>query len=168
MKKFLLSLLILLLVLPCVVMAQNNARRRGPENDHPRPNFEQYLEEKCNAVVQEMGLTPQESERFLPVYREMQREKLQLYRKYGGVRPVRMAIARGEQVADTTLLRITSSVAHRQAEDAQIELRYYDRLTKVLTPMQLYKLQLAEQKFKTDMMKRSDPQGKTMAKPMKK
>lgn len=120
-------------------------------------DFEEYLKRKCDAVVAEMGLTPQETERFVPLYRELQKKKGELFRKYGGSRRVRHMIEQGQEVADTTLLRVVNNQAKLLAEDAQLEQSYVERFSKVLTPLQLYKLQQAEQKFKTEMMKRGKP-----------
>lgn len=158
MKKIL-YILILSLIVPVSLSAQPDARRRnGNEaSRNPRADFEQFMQVKCDFVVSELGLTAQDSVRFVPVYRELQQQKTQLFRKYGGGRRVRHQLERGEQVPDTTLLRVVNNQARLQAEDAQLEFQYIERLAKVLTPMQLYKLQQAEQKFKTDMMKRGKP-----------
>lgn len=162
MKKFIFTLLILL-VIPMGLCAQQDARTQGNHvrhDGHPHFDFEQYLSQKCDAVVREMGLSSADSIKFVPVYCELQQQKSQLFRKYGGGRKVRRALERGEQVADTTLMRVINNQAKLQAEDAQLEQRFIERFAQVLTPIQLYKLQLAEQKFKTDMMKRSNPNRK--------
>lgn len=148
--------LIMAMLLPMAMMAQRDARSRDT-NDSGRPSrlgFEQYLDQKCASVVLELGLNSQDSARFVPIYRELQHEKGRLWHKYGGSRRVRRAIDNGEQVADTTLMRVVNNQARLQAEDAQLELRYIERFAQVLTPMQIYKLQQAEQKFKTETMLR--------------
>lgn len=157
--KNLLHILILCLLVPTTLFAQQNAPRRGDNGapQHRRPDFGQYLQVKCDFVVTELGLSPQDSMRFVPVYRELQEQKSQLFSKYGGGRRVRHQLEQGQQVADTTLLRVVNNQARLQAEDAQLEYKFIERLAKVLSPMQLYKLQQAEQKFKTDMMKRGKP-----------
>lgn len=153
------------------------ARVRLPEdNDRPRMvaqrhfDFNEYLDTKCSAVVKEMGLNAQDSARFVPVYRELQQKKSELYRKYGGNREVRQRIANGENVADSTLMRVVRNYAARQVEDAKIEQQYVDKLSRVLTPLQLYNLQRAEQTFKNDMMRRRNETAKPQKpqKPMKK
>lgn len=159
MKKYL-FLFLVALMMPFALSAQQDARRRGDsEADAPRHqfNFEEYLNRKCDAVVRELGLSSQDSMRFVPVYRDLQKQKAQLFRKYGGARHMRNRIERGEQLPDTTLMRVVTNMSKLQAEDAQLELRFVEKFAQVLTPMQIYKLQLAEQKFKTDMVKRSKP-----------
>ena len=142
-------------LLPPTPQHPGGVHGRG-ERPQQRFDFEQYLSQKCNAVVRELELSSQDSARFVPVYRELQQQKSQLWRKYGGGRQVRIALERGEQVPDSTLMRVVTNMARLEAEDAQIELRFVERLSQVLTPLQLYRLQQAEQKFKTEMMKRAN------------
>lgn len=164
---------------PDVIMPnQGRPARVRATNDNDKPqmvrqhhfDFNEYLDTKCAAVVKEMGLNAKDSAKFVPVYRELQRAKSELYRKYGGNRAVRERIDNGENVADTTLLRVVRNYAARQAEDARLEQQYLTRFEKLLTPMQLYKLQRAETTFKNDMMRRRNEASNAakQPKPMKK
>jgi len=149
--------LIILLLLPLGLLAQRPAH--GGHQDQ-RGGFDQYLHNKCDMVVHELGLSPRDSARFIPIYHELQAEKSKLFVKYGGSRQVRVAIESGRHVADTTLLRVLHNNAQLQVEDAMLEQRFMSRFLTVLSPMQFYKMQQAEQKFKAEMMKRQKPDKK--------
>ena len=151
-----LILLAVLVMMPFALSAQSPEHPRRGDKRH-NFNFEEFLDMKCSTVVQTLGLNAQDSIRFVPVYRELQRAKTQLFHKYGGGRRVRRAVEAGETVADTTLMRIINNQAQLAIEDAQLEQQYIAQFARILTPLQLYRLQQAEQKFKTDMMKRSKP-----------
>lgn len=151
MKKVFTLLTLLLTFLGQVTAQQKPAHHPGQPD-----GFDQYLHTKCDMVVHELGLSPKDSARFIPIYHELQAEKSKLFRKYGGSRRVRMAISAGQTVADSTLLRIIHNNAQLQVEDAQLEQRFMARFLSVLTPLQFYKLQQAEQKFKTEMVKRAN------------
>lgn len=153
-----LFLLILLLLLPCVAIAQRPAH--GGHGQRGANGFDRYLHTKCDMVVHELGLTPHDSARFIPIYHELQDEKSKLFVKYGGTRQVRMSIENGRQVADTTLLRVLHNNAQLQVEDAMLEQRFMSRFLTVLSPLQYFKMQQAEQKFKAEMMKRQKPDKK--------
>lgn len=144
--------IILLLLLPCTLMAQQHPGRQGQHQS----GFDKYLHTKCDLVVHEMGLSPKDSARFIPVYHELQSEKAKLYQKYGSSRRVRRAVEGGEAVADSTLMRVLHNSAQLQVEDAMLEQRFMARFLTVLSPLQYYKMQQAEQKFKGEMMKRSN------------
>lgn len=124
--------------------------------DRQRFNFEEYLDKKCSTVVGLLQLNAEESARFVPLYRELQQKKSNLFKRYGGGRHVRMQIERGEQVADTTYMRVVNNLAARQIEDAKLDQQYLELFAKILTPRQLYLLQTAEQNFRTDMMRRGN------------
>ncbi len=153
MKRFVL-LFALILIIPAAAFAQNDHKQGQGEGDKQRPSFESFLRTKCDMVVHELGLSPKDSARFIPIYQELLREKSGLYRKYGGGRRISMAVERGEAVADSSLMRVILNHSQLQVEDAQLEHRYLIRLSGVLTPVQLYKLQRAEQKFRTNVVRR--------------
>jgi len=149
--KRILPLLILTLLIPFGMFAQRHGDGKGKDG------FDRYLHTKCDMVVHELGLNAKDSARFIPIYHELQAEKAKLFRKYGGGRSVRMQLSSGQTVADSTLLRTIHNNAQLQVEDAMLEQRFVSRFLTVLSPMQLYKLQLAEQKFKTEAIKRAKP-----------
>ena len=151
--KRLVLFLALVLIVSAAAMAQNNRLGEGGERQE-RPSFESFMRTKCDMVVHELGLSSKDSARFIPIYQELLKEKSELYKKYGGGHRLRMAIERGEAVPDTALMRVIYNSSQLQVEDAQLEHRYLLRLSGVLTPVQLYNLQKAEQKFRMSIMRR--------------
>lgn len=130
---------------------------KGEEQKFQQQNLEEFLHSKCTQVIRELNLSSFDSAHFEPVYHEMQREKMELFKKYGGMRRIRMAVESGQTVPDTTLLRVVNNNARLQVEDALLEQRYLNKLSRILTPLQLFKLQQAEQKFRSEMVKRGKP-----------
>jgi len=153
--KRLVLLFALILIIPVAAFAQNDHKPGKEGGDRQRPSFETYLRTKCDMVVHELGLSPNDSARFIPIYKELLAEKAGLFKKYGGGHRVSMAVERGETVPDTTLMRVILNNSKLQVEDAQLEHRYLIRLSGVLTPVQIYKLQKAEQKFRTNVVRRT-------------
>ncbi len=147
-------LFVLILIIPVTALAQNDQKPENRGNNGQRPSFENFLRTKCDMVVHELGLSQKDSARFIPIYQELLKEKSALYRKYGGGHRVSMAVERGESVPDTALMRVIFNNAQLQVEDAKLEHSYLIRLSGVLTPVQLYRLQKAEQKFRTNVMRR--------------
>ncbi len=158
--KRLVLIFVLILMVPLAVMAQNDRRNADNGGNGQRPSFESFMRTKCDMVVSELGLSQQDSSRFIPIYQELLKEKDELYKKYSGGRRIRLQVEMGETVPDTTLMRVIYNNSLLQVEDAQLEHRYLLRLSGILTPMQLYKLQNAEQKFRTSIMRRPQKRGK--------
>ena len=120
-------------------------------------NFETYLHSKCEMVIREIGLTSFDSAHFEPLYHQLQKEKMELYRRYGGMHRIRKALDEGRPVADTTLMRVISNSAKLQVEDALLEQTYLNKFARVLTPMQLYRLQQAEQNLRKQVIRQGRP-----------
>lgn len=119
-----------------------------------RPSFEQFQQMKLDFIVKEMGLSEGEIQKFEPIYKELIQERSALYRKYRANGRIKKAIRDGEQVADTTMQRISRDDAQLQIEDAQLEQEYQQKFEQVLTPQQVCAWRDAEKKFRSNMMRR--------------
>lgn len=119
-----------------------------------RPSFEQFQQMKLDFIVKEMRLSEGEIQKFEPIYKELIQERSALYRKYRANGRIKKAIRDGEQVADTTMQRISRDDAQLQIEDAQLEQEYQQKFEQVLTPQQVCAWRDAEKKFRSNMMRR--------------
>ena len=144
--------MILACMISLAVQAQG-ARQSNPQA-HGGFSFEQFQEDKCNFIIKTMELSEADIERFLPTYKQLLKAKSELYHKYGESRRVMRDIREGKQVADSLMQRASHDSSQLQVEDAQLEQEYLKKFEKLLTPVQILKLQEAEQKFKNEMMKR--------------
>ena len=121
---------------------------------HHRPSFEDFQNKKLEFIVKEMGLNDSEVAKFSPIYKELGAERTALYAKYRNNNSVKRAMRSGEQVADTTMQRVSRDDAQLQVEDAQLEQKYQQKFEEILTPQQVIKWREAEQKFRDDIMSR--------------
>ena len=158
-RGFLLTILSCLLMFTAMADILLPGQPRVAKREHqPHPrgefSFEKYQEDKCNFIIKELGLTAEETDKFLPVYRELLQAKSSLYHKYGGAHRIMRSVNEGQEVADTTMQRAVQNSRKLQLEDAKLEQDYLVKFEKILTPKQIIKLQEAEQKFKNEMMKR--------------
>lgn len=119
-----------------------------------RPSFEDFQKMKLDFIVKEMGLSSNEIDKFSPIYKEMSKERVALYAKYRENNRIKRAVHNGEQVADTTMQRVSRDDAQLQVEDAQLELKYQQKFEEILSPQQVIKWREAEQKFRDDIMSR--------------
>ncbi|MBO7379925.1 MAG: hypothetical protein J6U31_09300 [Bacteroidales bacterium] len=132
-----------------------------------RVSFEQFLAHKTQFLLKEMQLPAEDSARFVPIYKDLQKEKGDLMRRYRKSREVGHRIRRGENVPDSLYAFAVFSDAQLQIEDAQLDKAYLEKFAKVLTPQQLYSYQEAERKFRDSLArqprrdpKQADPQDK--------
>lgn len=119
-----------------------------------RPSFEEFQQMKLDYIVKEMGLNENEIQKFTPLYKDLIKERSQIYSKYRNNGKIKMAMRKGEAVADSTMQRISRDDAQLQIEDAQLEQKYQQKFEQILTPQQVCKWRDAEQKFRTNIMRR--------------
>lgn len=138
MKRLYTLTLCLLIAVLAFSQKQDNGRRFSPEK------FDAELQQ---FIVQEAHLTPQESAKFFPVYKEMQHKQRAIYdrmRKKGWIKPqdeeaCRRAI-RDRDEADVELKRIQQT--------------YHNKFLDILPSSKVYDIIEAEDRFHRRMLKR--------------
>jgi len=134
MKKIL-SLAVFLLVLTISVDAQRGAK------------FQKNVESMQIAfLTTELDLTPEESQKFWPIYNEYQREQKALKKKY---KFSRNPEALSDEEADKMIL------ASLDMEEKGVELKrkYYSKMRSVLPVQKIAMLKKAEREFKQKIIK---------------
>lgn len=127
---------------------------------------EEIQAQKIAFITQELRLTPQEAEKFWPVYNEYdeqrkQYEKGQLEQVYGDVPEL-------ELLTDKEVDSIMLSKLDREQKMVDLRADYYVKFKKVLPVKKVYMLQKAEMDFKRILLDRireggyrsSPPRGK--------
>lgn len=141
MKRLLFSILFIFCAV--VVYAQQPERGHGPSpRPGQRPNFEKYLQDRVSFVTKVMGLAPADSAQFVPLYREMLKEKGELMFK----RP-RQRIRIDRQYPDSVYQKAAEGEINYKLEDAKIEMKYLEKFEKFLSPKQVFGWIQAEKMF---------------------
>ena len=155
MKKLLLSICLTLAVsASSLIFAQAPNHQFGGHGGHGGMSFEQFMSGRIGFLVAEMKLNSEDSAKFVKLYNEMMAEKGQLMRKYRGGRELYHKLFTGQNVPDSLYTNVVMNNAKLQLEDAQLEMNYLEKFSKILTPRQLFDYQSAERKFKSTLMQR--------------
>lgn len=133
----------LLLMMAFMVSAQSEQHKSGQKKFSP----EQFDAELQQFIVKEANLTPQESAKFFPVYKEMQRKQRALYdrmRQMGQIKPkdeksCQKAIRERDEI-DVELKRVQQS--------------YHNKFLDILPASKVYDVIKAEDRFHRRMLKR--------------
>ncbi|MCF0179576.1 MAG: hypothetical protein HUJ97_04940 [Bacteroidales bacterium] len=141
-------ILTIILMLSCLVSyAQQTQRlRRGP-----MPNVEKYFQDRTDFVIQKMKLSPEDSVKFVPIYKEKLKAKGDLMMKS---RPPHLRP--GVEYADSMYLKAVNAEMNYQLEDAKLDLEYNKKFEKILTPKQLFIYLQAERQFVGSFMHRGN------------
>lgn len=157
---------ILLLCLLCVslTMAQKPGNRPAgtpgqSQVEDGQQAFMKFLEDKTNFIISEMELPEQSAAQFRQIYCDMQKEKGELMRRYDAIHKIMIKYRRHENITDEEYLKAVQSDAQRAVEDAQLQATYLKKFEAILTPKQLFRYMMAEQKFKSQFMQNRGKHG---------
>lgn len=150
--------LILVALVSLAFTAEAQRQGGGPQ----QPSFEKFLQDKMVFIFHEMSLSESDSVKFAPLYLELQEAKMEMMKKYGGLRSIYRKIRHNEPVSEEEYTQVVLNEAERQSEEAKLDLTYITKFQSVLTGRQLYIYQMAERKYKEKIMSRGarNPQAK--------
>ena len=135
MKKIFTILIIAAVALTAA--AQGNRSKWGQE----------MLEAKHKMIIETVGLSPTQQEQFMPVYQEMERE---IYQTNRDARTLAAEVEKKKSPSDSEYAQALSRAKVREGE---IEAKYFDKFSKMLSKRQLFLLKQAESKFTRTMLR---------------
>ena len=143
MKRIISSLIIILII------ALTNAQAQSKKHEE---KWEKFRSEKIAFLTSSLELTPQEAEKFWPVYNQMEKERWEsqkLRREMG--EKIRDA---EESLSDREITELTREFANSMQKEADILVRYNEKFLKILPPAKVLKLYKAENEFRMHMIKK--------------
>ncbi|CAN5397852.1 hypothetical protein BH23BAC1_BH23BAC1_15120 [soil metagenome] len=129
---------ILLFAWPQIVSAQEERGRRA-----------QIESAKIALITQRMQLTPQEAEKFWPVYNEYQQEKENIRRQI-----VRGRQSEVEEVTEQQALDLIRQRQDLRRQELALDEKYYDQMIQVTSARQVMALSKAESEFRRILLQR--------------
>ena len=143
----------LILMLSCMtLMAQNPQNHQRPQRQ--APNMEKYLQDRTDFVIGKMKLSPADSIKFVPIYKEKLKAKGNLMTNS---RPPH--IHPGKEYADSVYMKAVEMETNYKVEDAKIDQEYNKKFSQILTPKQLFIYMQAEKQFIGSFMHRGPRRG---------
>lgn len=141
MKKF---LTVLTLTLFCFSFLAN-AATQGSVSDSDRQRWLNEIRSyKHEFLTKELQLTEDQQTHFFELYDQMEDEIEQLNID---TRALQEQIEANEQASDLEITNAARTLFELKRAEGQIEMTYFDRFAKILTPRQLLQLKAAEKKF---------------------
>lgn len=105
-------------------------------------------------ITERLGLTPEQAEKFWPLYRQYNMERRELRQEFRTARQgVDMKNLTEEQ--STSLMQKSMEVKQKELD---LEKKYSKRMTEVISTQQLFKLKNAEKDFQQMILKRLQQQ----------
>ena len=141
-------LLILLLICTSFPLASNAAAYRDHQGEKPqRFDPEKYSRDHEAFIIKDAQLTQQEVAAFMPLFREMQQKQRALFKQH-------RQYSRTNPQNDQEATQLIKNIDNVEMQMKKIEMQYHDKFLKVLSPIKVYKVHLAVNKFKHITMER--------------
>lgn len=138
MKKLLTILFITAIALG--LNAQGNRSKWGQE----------MLEAKHKMIIADVGLTQTQQEQFMPLYQEMEKE---IYQTNRDARKLASEIEKKKSPTDSEYMQAAEALSHAKVREGEIEAKYFDKFSKVLSKRQMFLLKITEAKFTRSMLR---------------
>lgn len=136
---------------------------------HHKPDIEKLKAEKVAFITSKINLTVEESQKFWPVYNEME-NKLDARRKEMS-ETMKAMKEKGDNITDADYEKATDMFINNELEEAKIKKEYHEKFKKLLPIEKVAKLYRAEKEFhkhllhelrkhhkSNDMRKKDEPQ----------
>lgn len=147
-KIFFVTFVALMSLSTTIIYAQE--REDGRANRHF--DRESFLVKRSAFITAELGLTTQEAAEFMPLCEELQQKKFEA----GQIcRKLQKELRSAGNSTDTEYIKAIDVCLGVGLKEAQLEIEYYEKFKKILSPEKLYKYKNAEIKFARHFMKES-------------
>ena len=138
MKKIV-SILILALAVTSAAMAQNGRTKFATD----------MYQAKHEMIIEELGLTQTQQKQFMPIYEQMERE---IYQGNSNARALAKEVEKKKNPSDKDYEAAASALSRTRIQEGEIEAKYFEKFSKILSKKQLFQLKQAEVKFTREML----------------
>lgn len=104
---------------------------------------------KHEMIIEELGLTPTQQKQFMPLYEQMEREIYQVNRN---ARALASEVEKKKNPSDRDYEVAASALSNTRMREGEIEAKYFEKFSKILTKKQLFQLKQTEVKFTREML----------------
>ena len=135
-----------LMVTTLTVNAQPQKHNDRPDKEH-KFDPERFERAQEAFIVKEAQLTQQEAAEFLPVFREMLQKQRVLFKQF-------RQYAKAKPQNDKEAMKLLKNIDNLDLQIKKIEIEYHTKFCKVISPMKVYQVHKAMNKFKHITMER--------------
>jgi len=130
----------MVLAITSAAMAQSNGRTKFATD---------MYQAKHEMIIEELGLTQTQQKQFMPLYEQMEREIYQVNRN---ARALAAEVEKKKNPSDRDYEVAASALSNTRVQEGDIEAKYFEKFSRILSKKQLYQLKIAEMKFTREMI----------------
>ncbi len=139
--KRIVSILIMVIAITAAATAQNGRTKFATD----------MYQAKHEMIIEELGLTQTQQKQFMPLYEQMEREIYQVNRN---ARALAAEVEKKKNPSDRDYEVAASALSNTRMREGEIEAKYFEKFSKILSKKQLFLLKQAEGKFTREMLKK--------------
>ncbi len=110
----------------------------------------EMLEAKHQMLIEEVGLTPTQQEQFMPLYEAMEKE---IYTTNRDARTLAASVEKKKAPTDSEYKQAAEALSRVKVREGEIEAKYFEKFSKILSKRQLFLLKQTENKFTRNMLR---------------
>ena len=137
--KRIVATLILVMAIASAATAQNGRTKFATD----------MYQAKHEMIIEQLGLTMTQQKQFMPMYEQMERE---IYEVNRNARALANEIENKKNPSDRDYEAAASALSNTRIREGEIEAKYFEKFSKVLTKKQLFQLKLTEVNFTREML----------------
>ena len=125
------------------------------DKNHTNANRSQWTQEmldyKHDFIAEQTEMTQAQRDKFMPLYEAMEKEVFAVHRT---AREQAKKISSTTKVSDQDYANAARAMSQVKVKEGEIEGRYFDKFSKILSKKQMFQLKQAELKFSKQMLSR--------------
>ena len=116
--------------------------------------LDELLQERTEYICSKIGLTPEEKEKFVPLYIEFQQKRLSMYEKdFKKKKDIK-------SYTEEDYREMNEFYTNEKLNNATLDKIYYEKFREILPESKIYNMFQAERAYKHDLIKRVENKGK--------
>ncbi|WP_346854407.1 hypothetical protein [uncultured Draconibacterium sp.] len=144
--------IIILFTLSIFLIAQSYAFESCAGDQDHNDRWERYRAEKVAFITTNLDLTPEEAQKFWPVYNQMEKERSEAQKMR---RELEQKINDTEtKLSDKEIIKLTREFAGSMEEEGKLSSKYNEKFLTILPPQKVLKLYQVENDFRMHMFKK--------------
>ena len=129
--------------------------------DKKQERLEELLQKRTEYICSKIGLTPEEKEKFAPLYDEFQEKRMNLFEK-DDLGYLKRKKDKKSSFTEQDYREINESYTNEKLNNATLERIYYEKFREILPESKIFNMFQAERSYRHDLIKQVENKGKTI------
>ena len=127
--------------------------------DKKQERLEELLQKRTEYISSKIGLTPEEKEKFMPLYNEFQEKRMDLFEK-DDLGYLKKKKDKKSSLTEQDYREINESYTNEKLNRATLDRIYYEKFREILPESKIFNMFQAERLYRHDLIKQVENKGK--------